>query len=154
MRLFFFLNLLFSYTTLGFTQTECQQFANDCEYYSCVEEIKHCGKHGYLIGFGYKYCRKFSNKEQNLSGEGQSWIVSVRACLIERLDNVEPDLSCKQYRQEAIEQHVPCYTKSGYCDLSKKDKKTIIKMIRGSLWKPSLFIAGVAVLKHCKDQRQ
>jgi hypothetical protein len=137
-----------------YSQTECQQFSSDCEYYSCVEATKHCGKRGYLMGFGDKYCRKFSKKEEKLSREGKTWMIAVRTCLIHRLENVSTGLTCKQYKREAIDQHVPCYTKSGYCDLSKKDKKTIIKIIRGSLWKPSLFSAGLSVLRHCKRQKE
>ena len=35
--------------------SSCDHLADDCEYYSCIETEKQCGKRGYPIGFGKKY---------------------------------------------------------------------------------------------------
>jgi hypothetical protein len=141
--------LFLSFTQVSLAQSNCQEFANDCEYYSCIEQSKHCGKYGYLMNFGDKYCRKFTSKEKLLSTKGKIWMSNVRSCLIRKLENVDQDLSCQKYRKAAIDQHIPCYTESGYCQLNKKDKNVILKIISGSLWKPTLISAAIKVLKYC-----
>lgn len=148
-------NLIFIMLLTLITQSQaladssCEKYLDDCQYYSCIEETKHCGKKGYLLDFGNKYCHKFVSKAEKLSLQGQLWMTEVKTCLIHQLDNLDSGLSCRKYKKAAVDQHVPCYIDSGYCQLSTHDKKAIINIIRGSLWKPSLFNAGIQVLRHC-----
>ena len=140
--------LLFSLQAYG--DSGCQEFLGDCEYYSCIEGQKRCGKRGYPLGFGKKYCSRFGNLSEQLSEEGQLWMETVRNCLIEKLETVSLEATCREFKREAISQHVPCYVNSGYCELSKKDKKIVLKTIRKSLWRPTLFVAGIRVIHLCK----
>lgn len=39
---------------------ECE--SQGCNAYSCFEDTAHCGKDGYLIAFGLKYCKRFQEK--------------------------------------------------------------------------------------------
>ena len=149
MKIFLFMIFL-SINTYSFD--ECHDLTSDCEFYSCAEKQKHCGKKSYLIGFGHKYCNKFEKRKYKFSSEGKRWIEEVKRCLIRKLDNVENQLSCKRFKKIAIKHHVPCYINSGYCALSKKDKKSVIKNILGSLWRPSLIKAGLKILSICKNQ--
>ena len=148
MRIFIFICLFLS--TLVHAQTECQQFLDDCEYYSCIEAEKQCGDRGYPIGFGRKYCMRFEERQAKLSLEGQEWMKRVRSCLIAGMEESTDGLSCREFKRSAVKLHVPCYVDSGYCQLSKKDKKAVIKMISWSMWRPSLLNAGLRVLKSCK----
>lgn len=140
--------LLLSFQANG--ESNCQQFLSDCEYYSCIEESKRCGKRGYPLGFGKKYCNRFAGLSHQLSDQGKRWMETVRNCLIEKLETVSPEATCRKFKREAISQHVPCYVESGYCELSKKDKKIVLKTIRKSLWRPTLFVAGIRVIRLCK----
>ncbi|MCO4793638.1 MAG: hypothetical protein KC493_08005 [Bacteriovoracaceae bacterium] len=141
--------LLVLFMSTAFAQTTCQQFLDDCSYYSCIEEEKQCGRTGYPIGFGKKYCLRFQSKQEKLSKSGQKWMKDVRSCLINGLEESPQNLSCKEFKSNAVALHVPCYVNSGYCQLSKKDKRAVIRIIRKSLWRPSLLIAGIRVLRMC-----
>jgi len=130
--------------------SECQNYLDDCEYYSCVESIKNCGKSGYPTGFGKKYCNKFEENLSSFSIEGQNWVSSVKHCLIEEMELISEAATCTTYKKKSVSKHVPCYVSSGYCSLSKEDKKIVIKTISGSLWRPSIIRAGLKVLSACK----
>jgi hypothetical protein len=148
MRALIFICLLFS--TLASAHSDCQQYLDDCEYYSCLEVEKQCGRRGYLIGFGRKFCMRFDKRQGNFSDEGKAWMERVRSCLIRGMEEAPQSLSCRTFKRAAVKLHVPCYVESGYCELSKRDKKAVIKMIRWNLWRPSLLNAGIRVLKACK----
>ncbi len=122
---------------------------NTCEYYSCVEEQRHCGQKGYLLGFGKKYCLKFEENENYFSDAGKKWTKRVRECLIDNLE-LPLSLSCKKFKKSQIKSHVPCYIKSGYCELSRKDRFALKKVIYKSMWRPSLIWAGLKVLANCR----
>lgn len=139
---------ILSFSTYAFS--ECQQYIDQCEYYSCVETIKKCGKRGYLSGFGEKYCRKFQSNESLFSSNGKEWIESVKSCLINEIEMTDESASCSHFKTRSISRHVPCYISSGYCELSKRDKSMVIKTIRGSLWRPSIIKAGLKILSQCK----
>ncbi|PIK13651.1 hypothetical protein [Halobacteriovorax sp. JY17] len=128
----------------------CEELKSDCEYYSCVEEQRHCGDKGYLIGFGKKYCMKFSSDEDYFSDEGKEWIQKVRECLIKNLDLPSIDMSCKKFKRAQIKSHVPCYMESGYCELSRSDRYAVKKVIFKSMWRPSLVWAGIKVIASCR----
>ncbi len=39
----------------------------DCNFYQELEKVKNCGKTGYLIGYGGKYCVKFGEKSDSFN---------------------------------------------------------------------------------------
>ena len=131
---------------------ECSQFKDDCEYYSCVEAQKHCGKKKYPLGFGRRYCLKFDQRSEDFSEAGQKWLQSTKECLISASLEKDDGLSCKEFKRESVKLHVPCYINSGYCDLPNRDKKLVKKIIYKSLWRPSLVWAGLKVLRGCKKK--
>lgn len=141
--------LLLSFYSLGTLAESCEDLDNDCEYYSCVEEKRHCGKKGYLLGFGKKYCLKFSNEDYRFSNKGKKWLSDVRQCLIDNLDKSEA-VSCKKFKREQFRAHVPCYVNTGYCELSRKDRFAVKKVIYKSLWRPSLLWSGMRVVLDCR----
>ncbi len=134
---------------MAFSFTECEQLSDSCEYYSCVEAHKKCGKRGYAIGFGKKYCTKFDKYSYKFSNEGKRWIEDVRSCLIDNLGITSDVLSCRKFKKEQIKSHIPCYLDSGYCSLSTKDKKLIRKVVYKTMWRPSFIVSAFKVLKAC-----
>lgn len=141
--------IIFLYS-LNISALDCSEIKDDCEYYSCIEEQRHCGKKGYLLGFGKKYCLKFSKLDRLFSEEGKRWIDEVRECLIKSADLSSKSLSCKEFKKEQFKSHVPCYVSSGYCELSRKDRFAVKKVIYKSLWRPSLIWSGMKVVIKCR----
>lgn len=129
---------------------QCDDLLDDCEFYSCVEEQKHCGKRGYMMAFGRKYCMKFHDEIERFSENGKQWVHSVRLCLIDKMNNTDETLSCRKFKKAQVKSHLPCYIESGYCSLGRKDKVSINKVIFKSLWRPDLIIAGLRVLNTCR----
>ncbi|WP_372651536.1 hypothetical protein [Halobacteriovorax sp.] len=148
MNKFLFLIILIFSSSWAFAES-CETMDNDCEYYSCVEEQRHCGKKGYLLGFGKKYCLKFSEQDYRFSKKGRKWLNDVRECLIDNLDKSEA-VSCKEFKREQFRAHVPCYVNTGYCELSRRDRFAVKKVIYKSLWRPSLIWSGMRVVLNCR----
>ena len=135
---------------MGTYASSCNEASDDCEYYSCIEEQRHCGEKGYLLGFGKKYCLKFTEDEDYFSSEGKEWILKVRECLISNLDIPSEKVSCKNFKKAQVKSHVPCYVNSGYCELSRSDRFAVKKVIYKSMWRPSLIWAGIKVIVSCR----
>jgi hypothetical protein len=144
--MFIFLALM-SLSSLGFE--DCEQLSDSCEYYSCIEGQKSCGKRGYVLGFGKKYCNKFEEHSYKFTTSGKNWILDVRSCLIDNLGQTSTELSCRKYKKAQIKSHIPCYLNSGYCSLPKADKKLIRKIVYKTMWRPSFIVSAIKVLKTC-----
>ena len=144
------LTIVMLITASAMASQTCESLVDDCEYYTCIEKDRACGKRGYPIGFGRKYCNKFGKNEANFSSDGKKWIESVKSCLIENISYVEQGVTCDMFKKEAIAHHVPCYLDAGYCDLSKKDKREVIKTIKASMWRVDIILAGFKVITSCQ----
>lgn len=129
--------------------SDCSQYENDCEYYSCVAEAKHCSDASYPVSFGKRYCLRYENQVNRFSDAGKVWIEEVRKCLIKDMSTFENDLSCPQLRKRAFKGHVPCYVESGYCNLGWRDKTQILKTIWPSIRNVHILASGINVLRAC-----
>lgn len=129
--------------------SDCSQYANDCEYYSCVSNSKHCSDESYPENFGKRYCLRYEERKENFSEEGKTWIQEVRKCLIQDMSTFENDLSCSQLRKRAFKGHVPCYVESGYCNLSLRDKIQVTRTIWPSIRNVYILASGINILKAC-----
>lgn len=98
---------------------------NNCDFYDrCLEAKNQCGNDGYPLGYGLKFCRKFSAME--LSAEGERWITATMACLQEQLvDLAETKTDCGTIQTKAFESHVQCYLDHGFCGLPLSDQVEI-----------------------------
>ena len=142
--------ILILFFSVGIYASNCSEATDDCEYYSCIEEQRHCGEKGYLLGFGKKYCMKFTEDEDYFSSDGKEWILKVRECLIKNLDTPKEGISCKKFKRSQVKSHVPCYLESGYCELSRRDRFAVKKVIYKSMWRPSLLWAGIKIIASCR----
>lgn len=133
----------------AFANSDCAQYANDCEYYSCLSASKHCGEESYPENFGKRYCLRYEDRMENFSEAGKKWIVEVRKCLIRDMESFESDLSCGQLRSRAFKGHVPCYIESGYCHLGWRDKAQIVRTIWPSIRNVYILASGMNVLRAC-----
>lgn len=91
------------YTSLVDSQT--------CSWYPlCLEEKYECGKTGYPIGYGYKYCNKFG--QLKTFPQARLWIEATLVCLKQRLTPTLADdktMSCHELRNTAFATHPLCY---------------------------------------------
>lgn len=149
---------LLSITILAFIFTfslhskECDQYIDDCEYYYCMNNLNNCSDRSYFVKTGLKYCNKFEKRKDHFSEKGQDWIESTKSCLIHKLDQIKIDNSCKEYGKEAVKHHFQCYVDAGYCQLSRKDKRAVFKVIRFSLWRPRMLKTALQVLRQCRKE--
>jgi len=131
----------------------CSEINNDCEYYSCVAETKHCSKSSYLLRFGQRYCLRYNERRSAFSASGIKWIEDVRSCLIRRMSFYESILSCRDLKSQAFMDHIPCYLESGFCDLSKSDRFQVLKTIWPSLGHFKILANGYEVFKTCSNTK-
>ncbi len=124
--------------------------ANECDAYLDIEQQYHCGKSGYPLKFGHKYCQKFIAKKERFSVEGQLWLAQVRECLISEVNSLAA-IDCRELKKLAFESHGDCYEKAGFCELSSSDRKELYKMIVPQFWRVRLVQDGLSLLRSCKD---
>ena len=113
-------------------------------YIGCLENYYPCGEEGYAIGYGYKYCQKFTDEETRncMDNSGNEWINSTLLCLQQALvpiiesDDIN-DMSCRSIKLDAFDSHSTCYTGGGgstpsapsVCFLPPSDVKCILSTI-------------------------
>lgn len=127
----------------------CSEYKNDCEFYACITEEKHCAPRNYPLKFGKKYCLRYETRINFFSDQGKTWIEDVRKCLIHEMDIMDENLTCRQLKRKAFKTHVPCYVSSGICSLPLRDKKAILTTIWPSLKNARILANGLQVLKQC-----
>jgi hypothetical protein len=105
---------------------------NDSFFYKCVEDRFQCGKNGYPAKFGGPYSEHFYRTVRpQLSQSGQLWIDETLVCLQNELgDQATLETSCADVRRIAIASHRPCYQRTGYCALNRKDRMVILSPFR------------------------
>lgn len=128
----------------------CSHLKDRCEYYRCVEAQTSCGFRGYPKGFGQKYCLRFQRNVGKFSSQGREFIERTRHCLIDQLDKMDSSIKCSKIKKQAFKDHVPCYVESGYCELSKHDRKELYKTIWPSLWRAKVLKSGLKIKRICK----
>ncbi|NRA67388.1 MAG: hypothetical protein HRU19_23090 [Pseudobacteriovorax sp.] len=108
-----------------------------CDFYSdCLEDAKSCGSEGYAIGYGERYCERFSSRT-DFSLKGSEWrdatLVCLQKSLVETSQNLRLgiDISCETITDTAFDSHPACYTQVGksVCDLGLSDLSVIYDVI-------------------------
>lgn len=133
--------MLFSFTVLA----QCLPSSDSCEFYSCLENKMKCGKKGYLIKIGKKYCENFLKLDGNLSVDGEIWLDSTRACLQQKLlVNYQNGVECSQLKKITVNDHVDCYIQNGYCSLRVKDQLKVSGLILRGFYLHLLISLGIS----------
>jgi len=137
-------------------QEECVPNVNSCGFYLCQEKHHQCGPKGYPIGFGFKFCQIYLNGEKSYSPKAHEWLRKVRICLMEKFNETEKETNgvrtCGAIKSDSFHSHVGCYVKTGFCELSLKDKAQIFWAMRSSLIHTEIYQDAIGVSKAC-DQR-
>jgi hypothetical protein len=117
---------------------DCTQYirrggAEACEFYRCREaNTGHaCGPRGYYLGYGLKYCNRFSQSlHPKLSGAGKDWLDKTRLCLMNHVhQNIPWDAPCADVKRSAFDSHPNCYVRGGICFLPSSDWLKILEVI-------------------------
>lgn len=132
LAIIFFLALIPTAQSETFSD-QCANLIGSCEYYSCIDiERLSCGSQGYTLGYGRKYCQKFSaidfpetNNPHALAlfpSNGNQWRDQVRSCLQQRLETAfanDEVKDCASLRKIAFDSHPKCYTDGpSFCELT------------------------------------
>ena len=106
---------------------ECRkELVGDCAWYAkCLETQYPCGDAAYAIGYGGKYCARFTAK-QWVSPKTKNWVDKTRTCLQQTLIgylDANPAASCSDIRRKAFDSHPGCYTSepNSFCYLDLRD---------------------------------
>ncbi|KAF2197222.1 hypothetical protein GQ43DRAFT_425006 [Delitschia confertaspora ATCC 74209] len=106
---------------------------NTCAFYSdCLEKKMKCGDEGYPIGYGMKYCKKFTKARPQLSAKGKAWITKTMLCLQRNLipfATGQQGGTCARLKDFAFGTHPGCYVSSGVCTLPPSDWEVIISTV-------------------------
>jgi len=126
-KLAFVLILAFNFLVspnVAIAQQSTEPVKGTCDYYLYQDSIRECGKRGYLIKYGYKYCNFFIGSHfSKFSEEGQKWALEMGHCLQLNIHVLSDTISCKELKKLARKSHLPCLLESGYLDLAKKDQR-------------------------------
>lgn len=121
----------------GRSPVPCAALLGSCDYYRCLENGLQCGKNGYLIGFAHKYCERSMRtlKQKMESSKSEQWIYKTSYCLQKKVNDESltvsrPLVSCEQLQKDAYNSHSTCYVQSGFCDLSFKEKLSVLNSIK------------------------
>ena len=108
---------------------------DQCAFYAnCLESRYHCGPDGYPIGYGQRYCQKFSDNRGMLDARGQQWMLDNMHCLQLALvgNAVDADpaaTTCDALEDKAFASHAPCYTSNGFCSLGVEVWETVLEIV-------------------------
>ncbi|MBA3946491.1 MAG: DUF4157 domain-containing protein [Herpetosiphonaceae bacterium] len=121
---------------------DCSRYINQsglasCEFYRCREANNgnQCGQSGYYLGYGLKYCERFSRVLRPILSEpGQRWLDRTRVCLMQHIQDHVPyhvpfDFNCDAVKRSAFDSHPNCYVQGGICFLPSSDWQRILNII-------------------------
>lgn len=101
---------------------DCSRLVGSCEFYRCRDRRHPCGEDGYYMGYGYKYCQRFTSLEPSLSAPARDWLRKTLLCLQVYVDrNIPYNADCTTVKAMAFDSHPDCYVGSGVCFLDVDD---------------------------------
>lgn len=119
-----------------------------CEAYTGVNAALGCADDNYLIRFGYKYCVKYVELKETFAPQTQVVLAKIRSCLVTQLIN-DSELTCENSEERAMDQHLKCYVKAGFCALPNWEKLKIGWAAKSELKQESFRQTMLAVKEQC-----
>jgi len=106
---------------------------DNCSFYAnCLESRYNCGPSGYPIGYGHKYCEKFSLDRSLFNSLGQQWMINTMHCLQMALvpDAIDVNATtCQALANQAFATHAGCYIDNGLCSLGLQNWVAILEIV-------------------------
>lgn len=131
----------------------CRAADDSCDFYLCKEQENPCGKKGYWLGYGHKYCDKFLQNEARFSEASRAWFKSVRYCLQDEARLFNNHESCDDSYNEAMNSHVDCYVEADFCSLPLRDRAQVLWTLRAALLLPVTYVEGLGLQLECMSER-
>lgn len=135
-----------------FSVLDCRTSSDNCSFYRCLENEKHCGSRGYPLAFGNRLCVKYREAQDSSSYALQAWYPKVRQCLQVVLTKIADPLSCSQLEKKAFASHLGCYMETGFCKLDFADKLEILRVEGWEALDPKSMDVALKVLAECDRQ--
>lgn len=124
--------------------------SKSCDFYKTVEASYRCGTSGYPLQFGYRLCEKYRKAEPSMSKAVKRWFPKVRFCLQDYIARNHGSFrSCSDLHQRAIDSHIGCYLKTGFCDLSWGDSVQILKVTSTDILNTDIIALSAKVNYAC-----
>lgn len=133
----------------------CEPNVDSCGFYLCQEKIHNCGPKGYPVGFGFKFCQIYLDRENHYSPAAHAWLRRVRVCLMEefaKTDLEHPGRTCSAVKSDGFGSHAGCYVKTGFCELSGVDYIQIFWAMKSSVIHAEIFKDARSVAKACAQR--
>jgi hypothetical protein len=123
------------YTDTAFVSECSKPPRNSCSFYpDCLEVRYHCGPAGYPLGYGEKFCQKFSVDRTQLSLQGQKWMLDTMQCLqnalVPEATGSGAGVTCGSIKAAAFGTHAACYVGNGLCGLPPSDWLAIVGIVQ------------------------
>jgi hypothetical protein len=85
-----------------------------CEFFKCFEERFPCGNKYWVINWGYKYCRRYANKQftDKFTQEGKQMLSHLNKCLpskLEKLYKSKRPVRCQNLNDNMFDVQAKCY---------------------------------------------
>lgn len=129
-----------------------------CGWYTdCMERAHPCGPTGYVMNFGYPYCKKFA-AAASLTSKGREWrdntMICLQKSLVPFLGVSGPEKRvCDEIKQHGFDSHVACYTGApSICSLPWSDLFEIAGIIGPGFLDKEGFSQASTVIKMCLCQ--
>ncbi len=146
-----FVIAVFFTTTQSFA-SNCEPQQDSCSFYLCMEAEHQCGMKGYFLAYGYRYCHQTiqEKKTEKFSDEGLEWLDKTRLCLQQKIDELPDENQCATIKKLAVDQHIDCYYDNGFCELARKDKGVLYRLLASSLLRFKLTVPAFnKMVKRC-----
>lgn len=85
-----------------------------CEFFKCFEERFPCGTKYWVLNWGYKYCRRYANKQftDKFTTEGKQMLTHLNKCLpskLEKLYKSKRPVRCQNLSDNMFGVQANCY---------------------------------------------
>lgn len=144
-------NFIFALLSLPVTAQSQFPSTENCSFYQTLESQHQCGPKGYLQA-AFPLCQKYLNAQPRMNDEIQAFFPQVRYCLQDEFYQLGSRLKCEKLDRIAIQTHIDCYLKTGFCELSwlSKTQLTVLTLpqMKSSLWRET----AEQILKACQLQ--
>lgn len=122
--------------------TDQELASPSCKWYSsCLQSAFNCPADSYPLGYGNKYCTRFTEALDMFTPMGKSWIMKTMVCLKKALgpyakamDQTGKGVTCDQLTDIAFDSHPTCYVESGFCQLFKEQDFADMTKTCKALW--------------------
>ncbi|CAF1574772.1 unnamed protein product [Didymodactylos carnosus] len=133
------------------SEKSCENPVYDtCSWYgNCLEQKKSCGKNGYAVNYGLRYCQKFAQNLAEFSFAGKNWVSKTMNCLQQSLVEAYQDdtVTCDDITNAAFDSHAKCYVNSGICSLVLQSAENVFRDMKalGSVYDFKDFLSWKAL---------